>query len=205
MKGRAEQSDGAERFDEAYYQRYYRDPRTRVSDQQATARLGRFVAGYLGYLELPVRRVLDAGCGLGQWQSVIAEHFPRARYVGLEYSAYLCEVHGWRQGSIVDYRDRASFDLVICQGVLQYLTDRDARQAIDNLGELCRGALYLEALTRDDWDDGVCDRDRTDGNVHLRRASWYRKRLQAAGFAHAGGGVWLSGRVDCVLYHLERG
>jgi SAM-dependent methyltransferase len=191
----------AETFDKRYYDRFYRNPRTRVSSIRNTRKLGRFVCGYLDYLELPVRRVLDAGCGLGRWRGVIAEHYPRARYQGIEVSEYLCREYGWTQASIAHYRPRGRFDLVICQGVLQYLSDREARAALRNLGRLCRGALYLEALTREDRRD-ACDLRATDLRVYLRPAAFYRRAL-ARDFRACGGGVFLHRDAGAVLYALE--
>jgi SAM-dependent methyltransferase len=188
-------------FDARYYDRYYRSKRTRVTSPREIATLGRFVCGYLAYLDLPVRRVLDAGCGLGYWRNVIAEHYPRARYTGIELSEYLCRELGWTQASIADYRGRGTFDLVICQGVLQYLNEREAAAAIENLARLCRGALYLEALTSEDWRDH-CDRSCTDGAVHLRNDAWYRTRLLRH-FRACGGGVFLHKEAAPVLFTLE--
>ena len=48
-----------------------------------------------------------------------------------------------------------------------------ARRALNNLARLCRGMLYFTALTRKDWDEN-CDQSRTDSQVYLRTASWYR-------------------------------
>ena len=192
----------AERFDAAYYDRFYRQRSTRVSDVRETAKLGRFVCGYVDYLGIPVKRVLDAGCGLGRWRPVLAEHYPRARYTGIEVSAYLCAELGWTQASIAEYRPRAPFDLVICQGVLQYLDDREAAAAIDNLAQLCRGVLYLEVLTAEDWRD-ACDRRATDGAVYRRAVQFYRSRL-AQHFTALGGGLFLNKRADIVLYALEQ-
>jgi SAM-dependent methyltransferase len=189
-------------FDERYYRRYYIDRRTRVATPAQTARLARFVLGYLAHLELPVRRVLDVGCGLGFWRRALERERPRARYVGVEHSSYLCERYGWEQGSVVDFRARTPFDLVVCQGVLQYVSDRDAARAIDNLAELSRGALYLEALTSEDVEH-VCDRSRSDIDVYRRPASWYRKRLSRA-FIDAGGGVFVKHDAPVALYALER-
>lgn len=189
------------RFDKLYYDRYYRDARTRVASEREVATLGAFVCAYLAHLRQPVRRVLDAGCGLGHWRKVIARHLPRARYHGIEISEYLCRELGWTQASIADYRPRGRFDLVVCQGVLQYLDDREAEAAIENLGRLCRGALYLEVLTAEDWRDN-CDRRATDGRVNLRPATWYRARLARA-FRACGGGVYLHRESGAVLYALE--
>jgi SAM-dependent methyltransferase len=191
------------RFDKRYYDRYYRKRRTRVTSQREVAVLGDFVCAYLRHLGQPVKRVLDAGCGLGYWREVLKAQDPRAHYTGLEYSAYLCKELGWTQGSIADYQPRGRFDLVICQGVLQYLNDADAARAIDNLARVCRGALYLEALTREDWRDN-CDQRATDGQVHLRSARWYKQRL-AKHFRACGGGVYLHNDSRAVLYALERG
>jgi hypothetical protein len=60
---RAVATPGAERFNAAYYDRFYRRRSTRVSDVRETAKLGRFVSGYVDYLGIQVKRVLDAGCG----------------------------------------------------------------------------------------------------------------------------------------------
>jgi SAM-dependent methyltransferase len=91
--------------------------------------------------------VLDAGCGLGHLRHAVREVFPRARYVGLETSDYLCRRYGWVKGSIAGYAPRESFDLVFCHDVLQYLDDRTAVRALANLGRLCQGALYFSVLT----------------------------------------------------------
>lgn len=190
-------------FDRAYYRRFYLDPKTRVTDRAAADRLGNFVASYLHYLALPVARTLDLGCGIGLWKAVVARHFPRATYQGVEVSEYLCQRHGWQRGSAVDYRSRTRFDLVICQGVLPYLDTRAAKRAIDNLGALCRGALYLEAITLEDWESGAIDKRRTDSSMVLRSAAWYRRALTPY-FHNLGGGVWLAKRARAALYALER-
>lgn len=200
---KSEQRHGQEQFDAAYYARFYGNKASRVSSQQAVDRLAVFVCGYLHYLQQPVRRVLDVGCGLGHWRAPIAQRYPRAHYVGMELSAHLCEQHGWLQGSIVDTVPRGAFDLVICQGVLQYLSDRELNPALDNLTHACRGALYLEALTREDWRDNV-DQKRTDNAVHLRPAQRYRRGLAQRGFVAVGGGLFLSARSPVVLFELEK-
>lgn len=190
-------------FDSQYYRRFYRDPKTRVTDRRAVDKLGNFVCGYLRYLALPVKRALDLGCGLGYWRHSVARHYPRARYHGVEFSSYLCERYGWEQGSVVDYQSKQPFELVICQGVLPYLEAADAKRALANLGALCSGALYLEAITREDLEAGVIDTRRTDKAMQLRPASFYRRAL-APHFTPLGGGVWLSKRAEAVLYELER-
>jgi SAM-dependent methyltransferase len=188
-------------FDESYYRRYYRSPRTRVTTPRQIARLGAFVCAYLRHLEVPVRRVLDLGCGLGWWREVIAAQFPRASYQGVELSAYLCRRYGWTRGSAADFQGRGRYDLVICQGVLQYLSDRDAARAIGNLTRLCRGALYLEVQTREDWRD-ACDRRASDRRCFHRGARWYRARLRRH-FVHAGGGVYLAKEAAPAIYALQ--
>lgn len=188
-------------FDQGYYQRYYENPRTRVSGPEDEATLGRFLGAYLRYMQVDVRQVLDLGCGLGRLRKVIAREFPKARYTGVERSEYLCERYGFRHGSVVDFRSRARYDLVICKGVLQYLSRKDATLALDNLARLTRGCLYLEALTQEDWSE-ACDQKRTDGAVYLRPASFYRSQLRKS-FVNCGGGVFLKQDTPSVLYALE--
>lgn len=189
------------KFDRAYYDRFYGDARTRVASARGFQRLGRFVASYLQYLEIPVETVLDLGCGVGHWAAVARRIFPKARYTGVEVSAYLCRKHGWKLGSVVSWHG-APADLVVCQGVLQYLPAGEARRAMRNLARLTHGALYLEVLTREDWQSNV-DQSVTDGDVYLRSASFYKKEL-AKSFVACGGGIFVPKSSDIVLYELER-
>ena len=189
-------------FDESYYRRFYFDPKTRVGGAAERARLGRFVFAYLEFLDLPVRELLDLGCGTGLWRAPLRKRHPKAEYVGVEWSDWLCAKYGWTKGSAATYRSGRKFDLVVCQGVLQYLDDRQAEAAVRNFGKLCRGALYVEALTKRDWKESA-DRETTDGNVHLRTGEWYRRRL-AKSFEPLGGGLFLRKGAPVRLFELER-
>ena len=189
-------------FDAAYYQRFYFDKKTSVVDQAHVDRLGAFVCSYLKYLRLPVLRVLDIGCGIGLWRDVLAKHYPSARYQGVEYSAYLCERFGWEHGSVVNYRSEVPCDLVICQGVLPYLDAADTKAALHNLGHLSTGALYVEAVAREDWLLDIVDESLTDPRMFKHPAQLYRHGL-ASGFSELGGGVWLSRHAQVPVFALE--
>ena len=189
-------------FDARFYQRFYMNPRTRVTTREEMARRAGMVAALVKQLELPVKRILDAGCGLGWLRQPLLEAFPGATYVGLEVSEHLCQEHGWVRQSLAEYRPRGRFDLLICYDVMQYLSDREAAQAMSNLGRLSRGALYFHAPTLEDWRDNA-DRSTSDGDVNLRNADWYRTRL-ARHFNHAGFGVHVRRGVPWAQWELER-
>jgi predicted TPR repeat methyltransferase len=142
------------------------------------------------------------GCGLGLLRGALLERLPRARYTGLEVSAYLCSRYGWQRGSVVDYRAPRPYDLVICYDVLQYLDRQDAVRALANLARLCCGVLHFSALTTEDWEQH-CDRRRTDRSVNLRSARWYRRRL-APNFVNAGSGMFVRNGSGIGLWELER-
>jgi SAM-dependent methyltransferase len=190
----------SERFDRDYYQRFYFDPKTAVVSRAEMNARARLISAYAEHIGLPVRRMLDAGCGIGLLRAPLQRAFPRAVYTGLEYSAYLCERYGWTRGSLADWR-ADPFDLVICYDVLQYLDDRTAARAIANLGRLTRGVLYLSALTARDWRDN-CDRTRTDKAVHLRSAEWYGKRLRRY-FKPSGTGFWVRRGAPLTTWEME--
>jgi SAM-dependent methyltransferase len=189
-------------FDAAYYERFYQDPTTCVLSTESVDRLVDFVCAYLRHLEIEVETVLDLGCGLGLWRAALERHLPDVHYTGVEYSEYLCCQYGWEQGSVVDYRPAEPADLVVCQGVLQYLPARQARAAVRNLARVTAGALYLEVLTRRDWEEN-CSQDRTDGHVYLRQADWYRRALGKY-FIPIGGGLFVPREDPPVLYELEK-
>jgi trans-aconitate methyltransferase len=189
-------------FDSAYFRKYYFNAATRVTTAAEMRGRAELIAAILRHSSIPVRRILDAGCGIGLLRKAFADAMPRARYVGLETSAYLCNRYQWTRGSVVDFVQRSSSDLVVCYDVLQYLDDRDAARAITNLAKLTRAAVYVSALTREDW-RANCDRTRTDGAVHLRPGDWYRRRLRTR-FNHLGFGVWLRKDVSAILWDMER-
>ena len=189
------------RFDRDYYRRYYYDSRTAVTSRQEMRARARLIAAFTDHIGLPVRRILDAGCGIGLLRAPLRKLLPRASYVGLEVSDYLCERYGWEHGRIESYRPEKPFDLVICYDVLQYLDDRAAAGAIANFGHVCRGVLYLTALTLRDWRYN-CDRERTDSNVYLRPGEWYRTRLQR-NFREVGAGFWIRRGAPLTTWELE--
>jgi SAM-dependent methyltransferase len=191
-----------ERFGPEFYRRHYADPRTRVVTKAEMSRRADLVVAFVRHGELRVRSILDVGCGLGLMRDKLLGRFPRARYVGLEASSYLCERHGWEHGSAASFDPGRTFDLVVCYDVLQYLTSRPAAAAIRNLGRLCAGVLHFGVLTTEDW-ELYCDQRNTDRDVHLRSGDWYRKRL-APTFINAGSGMFVRRGAPLHLWELDQ-
>lgn len=190
-----------DRFDKAYYDRYYRNPRTRATTPAAVKRQAAFVAAYLKHLEVPVRQVLDVGCGTGNLLRALGREFPRAGRRGIEYSDYLCSAYGWESGSVTDLDTTRTADLVVCNDVLGYLDDRSCAKALGNLAAVADGALYLGVLTREDLE--LCDSERTDSSQIARPLRWYRRRLEPH-FLPVGGGLYLKKPVHVTVWNLER-
>jgi SAM-dependent methyltransferase len=190
------------RFDRSFYQRFYANPSTRVTTREEMARRANAVATLMKHLELRVRTILDAGCGLGLMRAPMVRAFPKMSYTGIEVSEHLCKQHGWTQASLATYKPARRFDLVLCYDVLQYLSDRDAARAVANLGRLTRNALYFHVPTKEDW-DGNADLSCSDSDIHLRDADWYRTRLDRH-FIHAGFGLHIRRGVPFAQWELER-
>ena len=188
-------------FSAAYFRKFYLTAATRVVTAAEMRGRAALIASALKQCQIPVRRILDAGCGIGLLRKPFAEIYPAARYVGLEASDYLCRKYHWTRGSVIDFKPKRPSDLAVCYDVLQYLDDRHSGIAIANLARLCRGALYFTVLTRQDWLHN-CDRKRTDADVHLRSAAWYRARLRR-GFREIGAGFWLARHAPLTIWELE--
>src|SRR4029453_7765798 len=172
-----------------YFRRFYFDREMRVVTREEMRARAELIVAILRQAQHPIRSILDAGCGIGMLKTAFARVLARARYVGLESSDYLCRRFGWVQGSVVDFKPAVPFDLVVCYDVLQYLDDRAAGGARRNLARLSRVAVYFSALTIEDWRKN-CDRSRTDRDVNMRPAGWYRARLRR-NFRYRGFGVWI--------------
>ncbi len=192
-----------QRFDAAYFDRYYESRRTRVHGRAEIAHLARGVTEMIAWFGVELGSVLDVGAGPGLWRDWFRAHKKGVRYVSTDVSPYACERYGHEQRDIARWRARERFDLIVCQGVLQYLPDDDAERAIANLGAMSRGFLYLEAITARDLQQ-ACDREATDTAVFTRTGAWYRRRL-ARHFVAVGCGLYCVVGGPAVFYELERG
>lgn len=189
-------------FDREFFDRFYRRRATRASTPEEFRKLTRLVLAYLEYLEIEVRTVLDLGCGLGRWEDALTSHDPRIRYTGVDISAWACETYGWQQASVETFRSRDRYDLVICQDVLPYLDKDTLARAVDNIARHCRGAAYLQVVTREDWDKDVVDPTRTDGRMNRYEADWYRRTL-GRHFLNCGAGIFVPIKSDVVIWEME--
>lgn len=190
-----------DRFDAAYYRRFYgRQP---VHDARRIALLATGVFSLAAWWRVPIRSVLDVGAGKGYWRRWLAETHPRVRYHGLDVSDHASRRYGHEQADLATWEPSRTYDLVVCQSMLQYLDDAAARRGIGVLSEACRGLLYLEVPTESDREGGVIDSVGTDLEVHWRRGRWYRQQLQPW-FREIGGGLWLSHQCPVPMFELER-
>jgi hypothetical protein len=189
-------------FDASYFRRYYESRRSRVYGQEQIAELALGVTGFVHWFGGEVDKVLDVGAGTGLWRDWFRQNLPAVRYRSVDVSAYACETYGHERQDIARWRAREKFDLVVCQGVLPYLDDAACASAIANMAAMCRGFLYLEAVTSRDLKE-VVDRSKTDVSVHARPAMFYR-RLLGQHFERLGCGLHHVKGGDKVFYDLER-
>jgi hypothetical protein len=190
-------------FDASYFRRYYETRRSRVYGRDQIDYLASGVTGLVRWFGAEIEQVLDVGAGIGLWGDWFRKHLPKVGYRSIDVSDYACRRYGHEHRDITRWRGRKKFDLVICQGVLPYLGELACSQAVSNMAAMCRGFLYLEAITARDLRE-VCDRSRTDVSVHSRPAKFYRTLL-ARHFEPLGCGLHHVKGGDALFYELERG
>jgi hypothetical protein len=190
-------------FDKGYYERYYGTAGTRVHSAEEIGRLCNAVVSFLDWWQYPLETVLDVGAGTGLWGQWFKKNRPKVSYRSTEYSAHAAKEYGHEQRDITKWRDAkgATFDLVVCQGVLPYLDDEGCAKAIENLAVMTGAFLYLESITKRDIKE-VCDVDKTDVKVYGRTGSWYRSRLQKH-YNEVGAGIWVKKDAGVLFYELE--
>ncbi len=193
----------SEPFGEAYYQRFYLDPETRVYSAKEHDALARYVVGFAEWNQLPTTRILDVGAGVGLWRDWIARHLPEAQYTGTEVSAFMAKKCGYVHCDIAHWRSRSKYDLIICQGVLQYLSDAAVESAVANIAAMARGLVFFEALTKQDLEERA-DRDRTDGDVHVRSGRFYRQLFRRH-FDIIGAGLYWPRDYESPFWELDVG
>jgi len=192
------------RYDRAYFDRWYRSPRTRVVSPAALRRkaaLALAVAEY--YLDRPVRTVLDVGCGEGDWRAPLRAARPALRYTGVDPSDYVVSRYGRsrgiRRGSFDTLEDiglAGSYDLVVCSNALLYAGPAELGSALRSMAARTRAVAFLELFTAEDPLEG----DRPDG---LRDAAYYRTALRRAGFRAVGSHCYLGPGAHDLAVELE--
>jgi SAM-dependent methyltransferase len=194
------------RYDRAYFERWYRDPRTRLWTRVEVERKARLaVAAAEVVLGRQVRGVLDVGCGEGTWQPILRRLRPRARYTGVDDSDYVVQRFGRRRhirkgafGTLERVRLSQAYDLVVACDVLHYVPTPDLRRGLAFLASRTRGVAYLEAYTSDD--------DIAGDRVHFQKRSAARTRrlLREAGWVGCGLHLYVPASVAARLVALER-
>jgi len=184
-------------YDQAYFDRWYRDPALKHTAIGGRARLGRKVALAVAtaeyHLERPIRSVLDIGCGEGAWRAPLLKLRPKLQYLGFDSSEYAVarfgarrNLHYARFGDFGHLRPCAPVDLLVCSDVLHYLPTRELDRGLPALAELCGGVAFLETFTRADGVDGDVE------GFLSRPAKFYRERLARIGLTPLGSHLWLA-------------
>lgn len=180
------------RYDQAYFDRWYRGPERPSDLPTLTRNVALAVAAAESVLDRPIQTVLDVGCGEGRWQPVLQRLRPDAAYLGIDASEYAIERFGEERNLRHGTFDRLHlhdfdepFDLVVCADVLHYLDDRTILLGLDALVDLVGGVALLEVFTRDDPVEG--DRD----GFLLRDPLWYRRAFVGAGLVPLGLQLWV--------------
>ena len=196
----------AKPYDRAYFHKWYRDERYRVSTDADLSRRARLaVAVTESLLQRPVRTVLDVGCGEGRWRAALRRVRPGLRYLGVDPSQYAVTRYGRRRGIRRGTLARLDtlggvprFDIIICADVLHYLPGAEVRRGLRHIARLLRGVAYLEVFAGDDAIAGDLE------GLVRRSARWYRRAFRQAGLTPCGPHCYAGPRLGPSLAALER-
>lgn len=153
------------RYDRDYYDRWYRNPATRVVGAEGTARKVRLAVAAAEYiLARPIKSVLDVGCGEASWRAPLRKLRPRASYLGVESSEYVVSRFGKRRnirlgtfGRLASLKLGGPFDLIVCADVVQYIPDDDLRRGLRDIRRLAGGVVFIETFADEDGMEGDHD------------------------------------------------
>jgi len=194
---------GRKSYDEAYFTKWYRNPRTRVHTPESVRRKVRMVVGVAEYfLGRKLRSVLDVGAGEGTWRREIRRLRSGVRYLGIDPSEWVVARHGRRRNiRLGSFEEMSSLqlgrghDLIVCADMLQYVPDPALRRGIRHLASILSGVAFLEAYTTADDMEGDLD------GWHPRSKARYRRMFADAGLIACGGHCYLN--VDTASRAVE--
>jgi SAM-dependent methyltransferase len=176
-------------YDQSYFHRWYRSPRTRVITPADTKRKARLALGAAEYmLGRPVRTVLDVGAGEGAWLLALRALRPGVRYTGVDPSEYVVRRFGkrrnihWGTFAALDEVGLLSgkYDLIVCCGVVNYLSTRELERGLEVIAAMLAGVAFIEVWTT--ADDVVGDRR----GWREHSPQYYRRLFRRAGLVACG-------------------
>lgn len=181
-------SSRRKQYDQAYFDRWYRDPEYAVIDRTVLERRVHLAVSVTEYLlERRVRRVLDVGCGEGVWRAILRKLRPRVQYTGLDPSPYVVSRYGRRRnirlGGLADLGDlglKGRFDLIVCSDVIHYVSTAELRAGLRPLAGMLTGVAFMEAFAREDEIEGDSE------DFQDRSAATYLKLFREAGLVPIG-------------------
>jgi SAM-dependent methyltransferase len=175
-------------YDRAYFERWYRHPRHRVTTRAGLERKVRMTVGIAEFmLNRRIRSVLDVGCGEAPWYPMLRTFRRDVRYIGVESSEYAVEKFGKsrhiKRGSLGElHRMKLPrvVDLIVCSDVLQYVPTPDVERGLRAIRRMLGGIAYIESFTTEDAMEGDHD------GWHERSAAEYRELFRRAGLTQCG-------------------
>jgi SAM-dependent methyltransferase len=193
------------RYDRAYFDRWYRNPETRIrTGGELRYKAALVVATAELVLGRRVRSVLDVGCGEARWLPELKRIRPAVRYTGLDSSTYVVERFGRtrniRAGSFASLGEkkfRGQFDVVICADVMHYLDEEELRKGLAAIPSILRGIAYFDIAVTEDEPEGDLKHWKD------RPASWYRTEFENAGLVDLGMQCWGATEARIHLSALE--
>ncbi|MEO7712212.1 MAG: class I SAM-dependent methyltransferase [Gemmatimonadaceae bacterium] len=196
---------GGKTYDEAYFRKWYRDPRTRVHTDDSVRRKVRMAVSVAEYfLGRKLRSVLDIGAGEGAWGREVRRMRPGVRYLGIDPSEYVVARHGRRRNiRLGSFRDMPNLalghhhDLIVCADMLQYVPTPELGKGIRHLASLLGGVAFLEAYTSGDDMEGDLN------GWHARSKAQYRRVFSDAGLIACGLHCYLSSDAAANAVELE--
>jgi SAM-dependent methyltransferase len=193
-------------YDRRYFDRWYRNPRSRVVTPAVIARRAHMVVSVAEYfLDRTVRNVFDVGCGEGDWYRALKRMRPGIRYVGIDPSPYVVERFGKRRnirlggfGDVAEHAGAQMFDVIVCSDVMQYVAPPELKSGVEQIAEHLGGVAFLEAHTTADALEGDMR------GWHRRTPSYYRRLFTRAGLIACGPHCYVGESLEDNVSALEQ-
>jgi SAM-dependent methyltransferase len=179
-------------YDQTYFDRWYRSRKGVGSPEWTRRKAALALAATECFLERPVRRVLDVGCGEGQWRAVLRRMRPGLDWTGVDPSEYVVRRFGRRRnirrggfGDLHALGLRGRFDLIVSSSVIHYVSTPDLRRGMQTIAGHLEGLAWLEVHTTEDAIHGDLD------GWYPRSERQYRRIFKEAGLAAVGMHCWV--------------